>query len=131
MFRMTQYMQELVTPGPMRMRPGFGQTGDVPFPGELSHDQAMGVLVVHARKHLAAWGGNSSGLAVGNIDTQCRMHPHTYWSDRTVGSLKTDAFSALWSLCVSRGVWWQHPYPRAAGRRRSVGRVRPSDRQTV
>ena len=71
MFRLTQYMKELVAPGPVRMRRGFGQTGDtvkpvviwnltrtcnlkcrhcyttsadVPFPGELSHDQAMGVL---------------------------------------------------------------------------------------
>lgn len=51
----------------------------------------------HVRSHLAAWGGNSAGLGVANIDTLGNVHPDTYWSDYTVGSVKTDRFSALWT----------------------------------
>ncbi|WP_415234374.1 heme d1 biosynthesis radical SAM protein NirJ [Pseudorhodobacter sp.] len=51
----------------------------------------------HVRAHLEAWGGNSSGLGVGNIDPQGKVHPDTYWSDYTVGSVKTDTFSSLWT----------------------------------
>ncbi|MBG6210872.1 heme d1 biosynthesis radical SAM protein NirJ [Labrenzia sp. EL_126] len=51
----------------------------------------------HVRTHLAAWGGNSAGLGVANIDTLGNVHPDTYWSDYTVGSVKTDPFSALWT----------------------------------
>lgn len=53
--------------------------------------------VAHLRAHLEAWGGNSSGLGVANIDPQGRVHPDTYWSDYTVGSVKTAPFSALWT----------------------------------
>ncbi|MRU15777.1 heme d1 biosynthesis radical SAM protein NirJ [Roseovarius sp. A21] len=49
------------------------------------------------RAHLEAWGGNSSGLGVANIDTLGRVHPDTYWSDYTVGNVKTQAFSELWT----------------------------------
>lgn len=51
----------------------------------------------HVRAHLEAWGGNSSGLGVANIDPQGKVHPDTYWSDYTIGSVKTDRFSALWT----------------------------------
>lgn len=51
----------------------------------------------HVRSHLAAWGGNSSGLGVANIDTLGNVHPDTYWSDYTVGSVKDKPFSELWS----------------------------------
>ena len=65
MFRLTQYMQELVSPTPVRRRAGavkpvviwnltrtcnlrcrhcYTTSADVPFPGELSHEQAMAVL---------------------------------------------------------------------------------------
>lgn len=47
--------------------------------------------------HLAAWGGNSSGLGVANIDPQGKVHPDTYWSDYTVGSVKDAPFSQLWT----------------------------------
>lgn len=53
--------------------------------------------VAHLRSHLEAWGGNSSGLGVGNIDPQGKVHPDTYWSDYTVGSVKTTPFSTLWT----------------------------------
>lgn len=51
----------------------------------------------HVEAHLATWGGNSSGLGVANIDPQGKVHPDTYWSDYTVGSVKTSPFSALWT----------------------------------
>ncbi|MCB2142937.1 MAG: radical SAM protein, partial [Rhodobacteraceae bacterium] len=65
MFRLTQYMNELVRPTPVRLRSGpvrpvviwnltrrcnlrcrhcYTTSADVHFPGELSHQQAMGVL---------------------------------------------------------------------------------------
>ncbi len=53
--------------------------------------------VAHLRTHLAAWGGNSSGLGVANIDFLGKVHPDTYWSDYTVGNVKTDKFSDLWT----------------------------------
>ena len=49
------------------------------------------------RDHLEAWGGNSSGLGVANIDNLGRVHPDTYWSDYTVGNVKTAKFSELWT----------------------------------
>ncbi|WP_456388011.1 heme d1 biosynthesis radical SAM protein NirJ [Profundibacter sp.] len=52
--------------------------------------------VAHLRDHLEAWGGNSSGVGVANIDTQGDVHPDTYWSDYTVGSVKDVPFSKLW-----------------------------------
>jgi heme d1 biosynthesis radical SAM protein NirJ len=51
----------------------------------------------HVRAHLEAWGGNSSGVGVANIDPQGLVHPDTYWSDYTVGSVKTQPFSSLWT----------------------------------
>ena len=53
--------------------------------------------VAHLRDHLEAWGGNSSGLGVANIDTQGRVHPDTYWSDYTIGNVKDRPFSELWT----------------------------------
>jgi len=67
MFRLSQYMTQLVTPTPVRARRGTGPvrpvviwnltrtcnlrcrhcytvSADAHFPGELSHQQAMGVL---------------------------------------------------------------------------------------
>ncbi len=53
--------------------------------------------VDHLRAHLAAWGGNSSGVGVANIDPQGFVHPDTYWSDYTIGSVKQHKFSELWT----------------------------------
>lgn len=53
--------------------------------------------IAHVREHLLAWGGNSSGLGVANIDPQGRVHPDTYWSDYTVGSVKDRPFSEWWT----------------------------------
>lgn len=51
----------------------------------------------HLRAHLAAWGGNSSGLGVANIDFLGNVHPDTYWSDYTVGNVKDARFSEIWT----------------------------------
>jgi heme d1 biosynthesis radical SAM protein NirJ len=51
----------------------------------------------HVRQHLTAWGGNSSGLGVANIDFLGKVHPDTYWSDYTVGNVKETPFSELWT----------------------------------
>lgn len=53
--------------------------------------------LTNLRDHLEAWGGNASGLGVANIDTLGRVHPDTYWSDYTVGNVKTQRFSDLWT----------------------------------
>ena len=53
--------------------------------------------VAHLRAHLEAWGGNSSGVGVANIDPQGMVHPDTYWSDYTIGSVKDRPFSELWT----------------------------------
>lgn len=53
--------------------------------------------VAHLRTHLEAWGGNSSGVGVANIDPQGRVHPDTYWSDYTIGNVKERPFSELWT----------------------------------
>jgi heme d1 biosynthesis radical SAM protein NirJ len=52
--------------------------------------------VVHLRQHLEAWGGNSSGLGVANIDTQGVVHPDTYWSDYAIDSVRNRPFSVIW-----------------------------------
>ncbi len=53
--------------------------------------------VAHVQEHLEAWGGNSSGVGVANIDTQGNVHPDTYWSEYSVGSVKDAPFSELWT----------------------------------
>ena len=53
--------------------------------------------VANLRDHLMAWGGNSSGLGVANIDFLGDVHPDTYWSDYTVGNVKDAQFSDLWT----------------------------------
>ncbi|MBV7378889.1 heme d1 biosynthesis radical SAM protein NirJ [Maritimibacter dapengensis] len=52
--------------------------------------------VAHVEDHLRAWGGNSSGLGVANIAPLGTVHPDTYWSDYTIGNVKTTPFSELW-----------------------------------
>ncbi|MDE9451583.1 heme d1 biosynthesis radical SAM protein NirJ [Aliiroseovarius sp. Z3] len=53
--------------------------------------------VAHLRDHLVAWGGNSSGMGVANIDFLGKVHPDTYWSDYTIGNVKETPFSDLWT----------------------------------
>jgi heme d1 biosynthesis radical SAM protein NirJ len=53
--------------------------------------------VARLRASLEAWGGNSSGVGVANIDHQGRVHPDTYWSGYVAGSVKERPFSAIWT----------------------------------
>ncbi len=53
--------------------------------------------IANLKNHLEAWSGNSSGVGVANIDPQGDVHPDTYWSDYTIGSVKDRPFSELWT----------------------------------
>lgn len=53
--------------------------------------------IAHLTRHLEAWGGNSSGVGVANIDNLGRVHPDTYWSDYTIGNVRQAPFSELWT----------------------------------
>jgi len=48
------------------------------------------------REKLAAWGGNSSGVNVANIDNLGNVHPDTMWWDCTLGNVRSRPFSAIW-----------------------------------
>lgn len=52
--------------------------------------------VAHLRDRLAAWGGNSSGVNVANIDNLGEVHPDTYWWDYSLGNVKQRPFSSIW-----------------------------------
>jgi heme d1 biosynthesis radical SAM protein NirJ len=52
--------------------------------------------VSHLKAHLEAWGGNSSGFGVANIDTQGTVHPDTYWSGYSIDSVRNRPFSVIW-----------------------------------
>ncbi len=54
------------------------------------------------RDHLVAWGGNSSGVNVANIDNLGNVHPDTMWWHHTLGNVRQRAFSAIWSTRASR-----------------------------
>lgn len=51
----------------------------------------------HLTWHLEAWGGNSSGVGVANIDPTGQVHPDTFWSNYTIGNVKQTRFSDLWT----------------------------------
>ncbi len=48
------------------------------------------------REHLVAWGGNSSGVNVANIDNLGVVHPDTMWWHHALGSVRERPFSAIW-----------------------------------
>ncbi len=56
------------------------------FPREASRMQA----------HLQQWGGNASGLHIGNIDNLGNVHPDTFWWEHTLGNVRERPFSAIW-----------------------------------
>jgi heme d1 biosynthesis radical SAM protein NirJ len=49
------------------------------------------------RAQLVAWGGNSSGVNVANIDNLGHVHPDTMWWHHTLGNVRQRPFSAIWS----------------------------------
>jgi radical SAM protein with 4Fe4S-binding SPASM domain len=42
-------------------------------------------------------GNHSSGVGIGNIDTQGNVHPDQFWQDHTLGNVKDLPFSEIWS----------------------------------
>ncbi|MCA0176883.1 MAG: heme d1 biosynthesis radical SAM protein NirJ [Proteobacteria bacterium] len=48
------------------------------------------------RRRLVAWGGNSSGINVANIDNEGRVHPDTMWWHHNLGNVRERPFSAIW-----------------------------------
>ena len=48
------------------------------------------------RARLVAWGGNSSGVNVANIDNVGDVHPDTMWWHHTLGNVKARPFSEIW-----------------------------------
>lgn len=49
------------------------------------------------RKRLVAWGGNSSGVNVANIDNLGHVHPDTMWWHHKLGDVRERPFSDIWS----------------------------------
>ncbi|MFW5331332.1 heme d1 biosynthesis radical SAM protein NirJ [Hydrogenophaga sp. ZJX-1] len=49
------------------------------------------------RERLVAWGGNSSGVNVANIDNLGHVHPDTMWWHHTIGDVRLRPFSQIWS----------------------------------
>jgi MoaA/NifB/PqqE/SkfB family radical SAM enzyme len=97
------------------------------------------------REHLVAWGGNSSGVNVANIDNLGHVHPDTMWWHHDLGNVRERPFSAIWSdtteplmaglkarprpvqgpLRIVRApghLRWQHARAGPAGHGRSLGR---------
>ncbi len=50
----------------------------------------------HIRAKLAAWGGNSSGVNVANIDNLGNVHPDTFWWHYSLGNVRRRPFSEIW-----------------------------------
>jgi heme d1 biosynthesis radical SAM protein NirJ len=50
----------------------------------------------HIREKLEAWGGNSSGVNVANIDNLGNVHPDTFWWHYSLGNVRERPFGAIW-----------------------------------
>ncbi len=50
----------------------------------------------YMRRRLAAWGGNSSGVNIANIDNLGNVHPDTFWWNYNLGNVKERPFSDIW-----------------------------------
>ena len=48
------------------------------------------------RQLLEAWGGNSSGVNIANIDNLGNVHPDTMWWDYTIGNVRQRKFGEIW-----------------------------------
>lgn len=49
-----------------------------------------------ARKLLARWGGNASGVGIANIDNRGLVHPDIFWWNHTLGNLRERSFAEIW-----------------------------------
>lgn len=52
---------------------------------------------VHSMLRWNGGGANSSGIGIGNIDTQGNVHPDQFWQALTLGNVKQRPFSEIWS----------------------------------
>ena len=50
----------------------------------------------HIKKRLLAWGGNSTGKFIANIDNVGNVHPDTFWWNYSIGNVKDKPFSQIW-----------------------------------
>jgi heme d1 biosynthesis radical SAM protein NirJ len=51
----------------------------------------------HLHEHLAAWGGNASGVNIANIDNLGNVHPDTFWWHYDLGNVRKRPFSEIWA----------------------------------
>jgi heme d1 biosynthesis radical SAM protein NirJ len=52
--------------------------------------------VAQLRASLSAWGGNSSGVNIANIDNLGNVHPDTFWWNYNLGNVRQRPFSEIW-----------------------------------
>ncbi|MBP7523054.1 MAG: heme d1 biosynthesis radical SAM protein NirJ [Leptothrix sp. (in: Bacteria)] len=69
------------------------------------------------RGHLQAWGGNSSGVNVANIDNLGIVHPDTMWWHHPLGSVRERAFGDIWADTSDPLMAGLKQKPRAVGGR--------------
>ena len=69
------------------------------------------------REHLEAWGGNSSGVNVANIDNLGQVHPDTMWWHHSLGDLRQRRFSEIWQDVSTPLMAGLKAHPRAVGGR--------------
>ena len=48
------------------------------------------------RRHLAARGGNATGVAIASVDSRGDVHPDQFWAHATLGNIRERAFGAIW-----------------------------------
>jgi radical SAM protein with 4Fe4S-binding SPASM domain len=53
-------------------------------------------LAARIHRLLLRRGGNSSGVAIANIDPQGNIHPDQFWTRRTYGNVRRGPFGRLW-----------------------------------
>ncbi len=70
---------------------------DGPFMLQWAKQYFDAEQVENLATRLKAWGGNSTGVNIANIDNQGMVHPDTYWWNVSLGSLKEKTFSDIWN----------------------------------
>lgn len=66
----------------------------------LMHLQNRDPKAAERARRLLEWNGggaNSSGTGIGNIDTQGNVHPDQFWQSVTLGNVRDQPFSKIWS----------------------------------
>lgn len=71
----------------------------------------------HIRAKLVQWGGNATGVNVGNIDNLGNVHPDTMWWNYSLGNVRERPFSAIWNDTSDRLMAGLKARPRKIGGR--------------